>query len=166
MSGNGSRLYSELVRQVTSQHEVYHKHPLSGKMYRKRHLSERTEPLKHFAVGLFGVNNSAHTQQRRLVMPAFHKQRIESYRDDIVTITHAVLEQLPVGEVCDIAGVMRLLTMRVVQSDAVWLRYWRKQCRKTLAGKLRDDGKTVDGVIAFRYPWIALSSLSQFNFAT
>lgn len=127
VQGGGTNIYSPLtncpgtilvygpqwVRQVTSQHEIYHKHPLSGRMYRRRDISERTEPLKHFGVGLFGVNSTAHTQQRRLVMPAFHKQRIDSYRDDIVSITDSVLEQLPVGEVCDIADVMRLLTMRV-----------------------------------------------------
>ncbi|MCD8490122.1 MAG: cytochrome P450 [Desertifilum sp.] len=166
VQGGGTNLYSplpncpgtvlaygpELVRQVTSQHEVYHKHPLSGRMYRKRHLSERTEPLKHFAVGLFGVNNSAHTQQRRLVMPAFHKQRIESYRDDIVTITHAVLEQLPVGEVCDIAGVMRLLTMRVASKTLFGYDIGESNAGKLLQESLGMMGKPSMVLLPFDIP--------------
>jgi cytochrome P450 len=125
--GGGTNLYSslpncpgtvfaygpELVRQVATQHEVYHKHPLSGRLYSKRNLSARTEPLKHFVVGLFGVNSEQHRQHRQLMMPAFHKQRIESYRDDMVGITQSVLDQMQVGEVCDIAEVMRRLTMRI-----------------------------------------------------
>lgn len=125
--GGGTNLYSplpncpgtvfaygpELVRQVATQHEIYYKHPLSGKLYRQRHLSARTEPLKHFLVGLFGVNSEQHRQHRQLMMPAFHKQRIESYRDDMVAITQSVLDQMPVDQPCDIAEVMRLLTLRV-----------------------------------------------------
>jgi cytochrome P450 len=103
----------EYVRQVTSQHEVYYKYPLSGRMYRKHDDSPRTEPLKHFGVGLFGVNGSVHRQHRQLLMPAFHKQRIDSYRDDIVAITQSELEQLQLGKPINIAQVMRLLTLRV-----------------------------------------------------
>ncbi|MBW4647502.1 MAG: cytochrome P450 [Kastovskya adunca ATA6-11-RM4] len=103
----------EFVRQVATQHEVYYKHPLSGRLYRRQNDSARTEPLKHFVVGLFGVNSDRHRQHRQLMMPAFHKQQIESYRDDIVTITQSALDQLQVGNSYDIAEVMRLLTMRV-----------------------------------------------------
>src|SRR3712207_4252283 len=46
----------EFVRQVATQHEVYYKHPLSGRFYCLKDQSARTEPLKHFVVGLFGVN--------------------------------------------------------------------------------------------------------------
>ncbi|AFZ31725.1 Unspecific monooxygenase [Gloeocapsa sp. PCC 7428] len=104
---------SEFVQQVATRHEIYYKYPLSGRMYRRRNSSKRTEPLKHFGVGLFGVNSNQHRQHRQLMMPAFHKQRIESYRDDIVDITQSVLKQLPVEVPCDIAEIMRLLTLRV-----------------------------------------------------
>ncbi len=127
VEGGGTNLYSslphcpgtvfvygpEFVRQVTTQHEIYYKEPLSGRLYSKRNLSARTEPLKHYGVGLFGVNSNQHRQHRQLMMPAFHKPRIESYRDDMVAITQSVLEQMQVDEACDIAKLMRLLTMRV-----------------------------------------------------
>ncbi len=126
-AGGGTNLYSslphcpgtvfvygpEFVRQVATQHEIYHKHPLSGKLYAKRNLSARTEPLNHFLVGLFGVNSERHRQHRQLMMPAFHKQRIESYRDDMVAITQSELDRMPVDQPCDIAEVMRVLTLRV-----------------------------------------------------
>lgn len=125
-AGGGTNLYSsenycpgtvlaygpENVREVTSQHEIYHKYPLTGGLYRKRNDSPRTETLKHFGVGLFGVNSTTHRQHRQLLMPAFHKQRIESYRDDIVGITQSVLEQLPLGKPVNLCEIMRLLTLR------------------------------------------------------
>jgi cytochrome P450 len=128
--GGGTNLYSplpdcpgtvfaygpEFVKQVATQHDVYHKHPLTGRLYRRRDESGRTEPLKHFVVGLFGVNGDRHKQQRQLMMPAFHRQQIESYRDDIVSITESVLENLSAQgseNSCDIAQVMRLVTLRI-----------------------------------------------------
>ncbi|MBE9182644.1 cytochrome P450 [Oculatella sp. LEGE 06141] len=103
----------EFVRQVATQHEIYYKHPLSGRLYRRKDQSARTEPLQHFVVGLFGVNSDRHRQHRQLMMPAFHRQQIEQYRDDIVAIAQSTLDGLTVGETCDISQVMRLLTMRV-----------------------------------------------------
>ncbi|MBV6624380.1 MAG: cytochrome P450 [Rivularia sp. (in: Bacteria)] len=127
VAGGGTHIYSPLaecpgtvftcgaqnVRQVTSQHEVYYKYPLSGMIYSKHNDSKRTEPLKHFGVGLFGVNGATHRQHRQLLMPAFHKQRIDSYRSDMIAITQSVLKQLTIDKPVDIAQIMRLLTLRV-----------------------------------------------------
>lgn len=127
-AGGGTNIYSSLpncpgtilvygsglVQQVATQHDIYHKHPLSGTMYRQRQDAGRTETLKHFGAGLFGVNGPQHRQQRQLLMPAFHMQQIASYRDHMVAITRSVLDSLKVGDQRDIADVMRLLTLRVV----------------------------------------------------
>lgn len=126
-SGGGTNIYSplpncpgtvfvygpELIRQVATQHEIYYKHPLSGRLYRRKDDSARTEPLKHFMVGLFGVNCDQHRQQRQLIMPAFHKQQVESYRDQIVAIVQSTLDSLRVGQSGNIATVMRYLTLQV-----------------------------------------------------
>jgi cytochrome P450 len=125
--GGGTNLYSplsncpgtvfvygpEFVRQVATQHDIYYKHPLSGRLYQRKDDSPQSEPLKHFIVGLFGVNQDIHRQQRQLIMPAFHKQQIEQYRDDIVDITRSTLQALQTGTQYDISQLMRLLTLRI-----------------------------------------------------
>ncbi|MEM9926152.1 MAG: cytochrome P450 [Cyanobacteria bacterium P01_D01_bin.50] len=125
--GGGTNLYSPLpncpgtvftygaanVEAVTTQHEIYYKYPLTGGLYRRRDESPRTEPLKHFGVGLFGVNSDAHRRHRQLLMPAFHQKRIESYRDSIVAIAESIMQHLVVNRVTNIAKVMRNLTLRV-----------------------------------------------------
>lgn len=125
--GGGTRLYSsrpncrgtvfaygpDLVRQVTTQHNIYHKQPLTGPLYRLRNKSERTKPLNHFLVGLFGVNEDEHIQQRKLMMPAFHRQRLETYAKDMIAITHSELASLKAGQTYDMAAVMRQVTLRI-----------------------------------------------------
>ena len=104
---------SENVQKVTTQHEVYYKYPLTGGLYSRRDESSRTEPLKHFGVGLFGVNNNEHRRHRQLLMPAFHQKRIESYRDTFVEITELVSQEIEVNQVTNIAKLMRILTLRI-----------------------------------------------------
>jgi cytochrome P450 len=64
--------------------------------------------------GLFAVNDDAHRAQRRLLMPAFHKSRIESYRDDMVAITESVLDGFRPGQLRDVRFDMNELTLRIV----------------------------------------------------
>lgn len=125
--GGGTRLYSpravcpgtvfacgpDLTRQVATQQDAYHKCPLTGPLYSLRNQSERTKPLRHFLVGIFGDNEERHKQQRKLMMPAFHHQRLQTYVQDMVAITESDLNSLKVGEVCDIAAVMRQVTLRI-----------------------------------------------------
>ena len=103
----------ELIRQVTTQHEIYYKYPLSGRLYRRRTISDRTQPIGHFGAGLFALNSDKHLQHRKLMQPAFHKQRLDQYRHDMVTITDDVLNQIPVNQPCEISVLMRQLTLRI-----------------------------------------------------
>src|SRR5690349_15513857 len=50
-------------------------------------------PTTRLLSGIFSMNGEKHKQQRRLMMPAFHKKRIEAYRDDMVVITQRMLDQ-------------------------------------------------------------------------
>jgi cytochrome P450 len=70
-------------------------------------------PLGRLASGLVFMNGETHRQQRRLAMPSFHKKYIESYRDDMVSITRQMLDRWQIGERLDMAQEMRLLTMRI-----------------------------------------------------
>lgn len=125
--GGGTRLYSprptcpgtifaygpELVHQVTMQHDVYYKYPLTGPLYRLRDTSERTKPLQHFLVGLFGINETHHLQQRKLMMPAFNRQQLATYAADMIAITEDELQRLQPGQVYEMAAFMRQLTLRI-----------------------------------------------------
>ncbi|MGL5084018.1 MAG: cytochrome P450 [Microcoleaceae cyanobacterium] len=103
----------EFVQAVTTQHEIYYKYPLSGPLYRLQNTSPRTKPLGHFGVGLFGLNSTSHLQSRRLMMPAFHKQRLESYLQDMVAITASELDQIKVEQSCEVTQLMQRLTLRI-----------------------------------------------------
>jgi cytochrome P450 len=126
-AGGGTNVYSPLpdcagtvfvrgadvVHEVTSQHDVYCKHPLTGTFYPRATEQGRTAALRHYAVGLFGVNSDEHRRHRRLLMPAFHRKRVDSYRDTMVALTEDALNSLRPGERVDMADVMRLLTLRI-----------------------------------------------------
>ncbi len=103
----------ELNRQLSTEHGTFHKSALSGPLYPQGEPTERTRPLARTLTGLFGVNGDEHRQQRRLLMPAFHKKRIEGYRDDMVAITRSVLDAFRPGETRDLRHDMSELTLRV-----------------------------------------------------
>lgn len=65
------------------------------------------------AFGLLQMNGEQHKQQRRLMMPAFHRKRIELYRDDMITLTETMLEQWWPGRQIDLSHEMQQLTLRV-----------------------------------------------------
>jgi len=48
----------------------------------------RKKVLNRWAGGLWSVHGEEHRDHRRMLMPAFHKKRIESYRDDMVRLTN------------------------------------------------------------------------------
>ena len=125
--GHRERLYSPLpdcpaifltygssaFRQAANLHDTFGKFPLTGQLFARRGTSVRTSPLNHFMTGLFGVNAAEHRQHRRLLMPAFHKQRLEMYAQDMVRITQSFLEEWQPGKTRDLAADMELLTMRI-----------------------------------------------------
>jgi len=104
---------SEAFKQAANRHDTYGKFPLTGQLFAKRGTSGRTEPLNHFLTGLFGVNGEAHRQHRRLLMPAFHKQRLEAYAQETVRISESFLRDWQTGTQRDVAADMQLLTMRI-----------------------------------------------------
>jgi len=103
----------ELNRALLTGHGEFHKCALSGPLYPAGAITERTRPLTRMLTGLFDVNDLEHRQHRRLLMPAFHKGRIETYRDQMVAITESVLAQIQPGAVRDVCPDMMELTLRV-----------------------------------------------------
>ncbi|MGE5222363.1 MAG: cytochrome P450 [Omnitrophica WOR_2 bacterium] len=64
--------------------------------------------------GLLTIDGPFHKQQRRLVMPAFHKQRVETYADLMVDTTLDMLKGWTAGQPVDMAQEMQYLTLRIV----------------------------------------------------
>ena len=103
----------ELNRALLTNHADFHKCALTGPLYPKEPLTTRTRPLTRMLTGLFHVNESEHRQHRRLLMPAFHRSRIESYRDEMVAVTEALLSEYRPGSTRDIRPDMMRITLRI-----------------------------------------------------
>jgi cytochrome P450 len=67
--------------------------------------------------GLLTSEGEFHTRQRRLAQPAFHRQRIGSYADDMVQRTVRAREAWSAGQVLDVDDEMMRLTLAVVSSS-------------------------------------------------
>ncbi len=101
----------ELNRQVVTQHDLYHKSALTGQPPHSNNQREHT--LWNWGTGLFHVNSAMHRQHRRLLMPAFHKKRIEAYCDDMVALTQKTLDSWRSGDKRDIHAEMTSLTLHI-----------------------------------------------------
>ncbi len=64
--------------------------------------------------GLLTIDGEFHRQQRRMIQPAFHKQRVESYVETMITCTERMLEEWTPGSQRDIAHEMTRVTMHIV----------------------------------------------------
>jgi len=69
--------------------------------------------LERLTSGLLSMNGPPHRQRRKLVMPAFHKKQVETYRDDMATVTQQILDGWRAGQQLDIAREMQKLTLRI-----------------------------------------------------
>ncbi|MFT3765596.1 MAG: cytochrome P450 [Minicystis sp.] len=63
--------------------------------------------------GLFDMNDDRHRQHRRLLQPAFHKKRIEGYRDIMVELTARMIDGFRPGEARDLTMDFQRLTLDV-----------------------------------------------------
>ncbi len=64
--------------------------------------------------GLLTIDGDFHRQQRRLVQPAFHKQRVEGYATIMVQFAQEMLEEWQVGSEVNISQEMQFLTLRII----------------------------------------------------
>lgn len=63
--------------------------------------------------GLLAMNGEKHRQQRRLMLPSFHRQQVSGYRDAMVGQIERVLAGWAPGEQRDMAAEMQELTLGV-----------------------------------------------------
>ncbi|GAC1362182.1 MAG: cytochrome P450 [Acidobacteriaceae bacterium] len=64
--------------------------------------------------GLITSDDPIHMRQRRIAAPAFHRQRIAAYGDQIVAITAAESGQWQPGQTIDINAAMMELSLRII----------------------------------------------------
>jgi cytochrome P450 len=104
---------ADINREVLTAHERYHAYALPGVFYPEEDVTPRTRPITRTLTGLFHVNGDEHRRHRRLLMPAFHKTRIDAYRDDMVRLTERALGEWRAGERRDVLEDMTRLTLAI-----------------------------------------------------
>lgn len=98
---------------VMANPDLFHSAPVIGMLYPPEGATGRRAVLRQLGAGLFGVQGAEHRRQRRLAMPAFHRQRIAGYYADMVRLTQAQLDGWRPGERRDILQEMMELTLRI-----------------------------------------------------
>src|SRR5438105_2728296 len=79
--------------------------------FTSREVSEGLRQL--IGDGLLTIDGEVHRRQRRLVQPALHKKRIESYASIMVQHTEEMLKDWHVSDHIDVASAMQQLIMRI-----------------------------------------------------
>ena len=103
----------ELLKEVATKHDTYHKFHLSGVLHPHNDESERKASLRVFASGLFGVNGDDHRRQRKMMAPAFIPSRVATYADAMVDVTERMTANWRCGQMFDIAVEMRELAREI-----------------------------------------------------
>ncbi|HEX8997227.1 MAG TPA: cytochrome P450 [Ktedonobacterales bacterium] len=71
--------------------------------------------LKRFlGEALLTSDGEEHRRQRRLVQPAFHRKRVESYAATMIGQTQQMLDRWRVGDEVDMAAALQELTLRII----------------------------------------------------
>lgn len=94
-------------------------------------VQTRSDLKEVLGEGLLTIEGETHRQQRRMVQPAFHRKRVESYAEDMVRFSQDLLEEWHEGEEVDISQAMQELTLRIVVKSLFSLE---------LASKVRELG--------------------------
>lgn len=97
----------EYNQQVLSNAALFHSTPIAP-------LATPPESaLARLTHNLLTMNGDTHRQQRRLMLPAFHRRRVESYRDEMVAIAEQFLAGWRAGQSLDVAAAMQQLTLQI-----------------------------------------------------
>jgi len=88
--------------------------------------------------GLLTIDGESHRIQRRAVLPAFHKKRVESYAEVMTQYTEELLKTWHAGDTVDVSRAMQQLTLRIVGKCLFNI---------DLSIQLDDLGTAFDGVI-------------------
>jgi cytochrome P450 len=98
----------EMNHQVLSQADVFQNNP--GPLLR---IPQGTALERIFLNNLAVMNGAHHKQQRKLMQPAFHRQQIAGYNDDMVMLTQRMLDRWQGRAQIDLTREMKQLTQRI-----------------------------------------------------
>jgi cytochrome P450 len=104
------------LRDIATQHEVFYRYSAAGTLYPVADAPPRLQPMREWGTGLFNVNSDVHRSQRRLLLPAFHRRRVEAYRDQMVAATDLALAGWESGGHVDMHREMKALALRIATS--------------------------------------------------
>ncbi|MDX1746960.1 MAG: cytochrome P450, partial [Halobacteriales archaeon] len=103
----------ELIRELVSNHDGFHRSAISHRLYPADGLTDRTAPLRRIMTGLTHARSDAHRVQRSLILPAFRKSKVETYVPDIISETERLMDEWEIGETYDMSAEMRKLILRI-----------------------------------------------------
>jgi cytochrome P450 len=109
------------------------------------------------------MNGPHHRQQRRLMQPAFHKQRIQGYRDAMVALTTQTLERWQPGQQVDVLPEFKRLTRHIAvktlfgldQSDEL------EQAGELLQATVRATSSPLLFILPFDLPGLPYHQMSR-----
>jgi cytochrome P450 len=99
--------------QIFTNLDVFDRFPLPGPAYPTGPVHGKKKALKRLGTGLAAANGEEYKQQRQLLLPAFHKKRLDAYHDDMVTATEQMLSRWSTSNTWDVSSEMRDLTRRI-----------------------------------------------------
>jgi cytochrome P450 len=102
-----------LIHELCTDHDGFHRSALSHRLYPAGKVTPRTEPLLRIMTGLTHIRGDTHRAHRRLILPAFHKNKVVNYIPDIILETQALMDGWQVGDVYDISREMSKLILRI-----------------------------------------------------
>lgn len=108
-------------------------------------------PYRALAAGLLNMNGEKHKQQRRWMMPAFQKSRLDRYYAPMLNIIQSELAQWRPGQRRDLAADMRNLTLRVATKV-----FFGQDIdpREQSIGQIIDEWVKLNGTTAvLAFPW-------------
>jgi cytochrome P450 len=103
----------DLIRELCTNHDGFHRSALSHRLYPSNSVTPRTEPLRRIMTGLTHARSDIHSAHRSLILPAFHKQKVKTYIPDIVEETQRLMDEWQAGNVYDMSREMNKLILRI-----------------------------------------------------
>jgi cytochrome P450 len=145
----------EYNQQILSDNVTFHTRPVSMD-------AGSDSPLGRLGFGLPVMNGEQHKQQRRLVMPAFYKKQIESYHNDMVTITEQILSGWKEGETRNLMHDLQNLTLRIVVKSLFGL----DQAVAEPMGRMLEQWMQLNvqtGIVSLDLPFLPLRRLKKLS---